>query len=103
MRFVIAGVENKVLGQMVALLHWLEDVGVLNWLELSGLALRDDEDFVFGDTKQADDVGFGVLGDGDNSGGALAVVFGEMVEVSAFEGAAIVWDADGVEVVDGDD
>ena len=48
-----------------------------------------------------DEVFFGVFGDGDYLVGAMDIVFGETMEVGAFEGGTIAGHRQGIEVVDG--
>ena len=64
-------------------------LGVHDWLVLGGMALGDDGNFLGWELQVLEEVIFGVFGDGDNPVGAKDIVFGEAVEVSAFEGGTI--------------
>ena len=98
---MVAGIEDELAGERIFLADRFEESGVLDGEVLGGMALGDDGNFFGWEQQVLDEVFFGVLGDGDYPVGTMHIVFGQSLEVAAFEGGTIAEYREGIEIVDG--
>ena len=101
MEFMVAGIEDELIGERIFLADRFEESVVLDRLVLGGMALGDDGNFFGWELQVLEEVFFGVLGDGDHPNGTSDIVFGQSMEVAAFEGGTIAGYREGIEIVDG--
>ena len=101
MEFMVAGIENELIGERIFLADRFEESGVLDRLVLGCMALGDDGNFLGGELQVLDEVFFSVLGDGDYPVGTMHIVFGQSLKVAAFKGGTIAGYSEWIEIVDG--